>query len=214
MVERAAILLDGRCQRARGGTFHAFCAETLRRHADRIGFPQRFGILDTADAADVLDLARTRLGLDRLPQRFPKKRTLLAMYSAATNRGLPLAEVVAEGYRSYSSPPRHAPDAPHGLRRRQAPDGRHGLQRPPRADPEAAPRARRRPPQVAGRCRHVLVDEYQDVNLLQADLVEQFQSVHGNVTMVGDDASRFIGFGGRTWGTSSTSHAGIRARAS
>ena len=196
MVERAAILLDGRCQRARGGTFHAFCAETLRRHADRIGFPQRFGILDTADAADVLDLARTRLGLDRLPQRFPKKRTLLAMYSAATNRGLPLAEVVAEGYRSYLG---HL-DTLETLRTAYADAKRQtgvmdfddllALTLKLLREHDDVRR------QVAGRCRHVLVDEYQDVNLLQADLVEQFQSVHGNVTMVGDDAQSIYRFRG------------------
>ena len=62
MTARAGALLDGRCERVRGGTFHAFCAETLRVHAPRIGFPARFGILDAADAADVVDLARTRLG--------------------------------------------------------------------------------------------------------------------------------------------------------
>ena len=50
--------------------------------------------------------------------------------------------------------------------------------------------------QVAGRIRHVLVDEYQDVNLLQADLVEQFQSVHGNAMMVGDDAQSIYRFRG------------------
>ena len=49
---------------------------------------------------------------------------------------------------------------------------------------------------VASRIRHVLVDEYQDVNLLQADLVEQFQSMHGNVLMVGDDAQSIYRFRG------------------
>ena len=56
MLQRAAGLLDGRCERVRGGTFHAFCLETLRRYADRAGYPSRFGVLDQADAADVVDL--------------------------------------------------------------------------------------------------------------------------------------------------------------
>ena len=196
MTARAGTLLDGRCERVRGGTFHAFCAETLRTYAPRIGYPHRFGILDAADAADVVDLARTRLGLDRLPKRFPKKRTLLSIFSAVTNRGVPLAETVAEGYPHYAE---HTETI--GRLQTAYADAKRqtgvmdyddllaltlGLLR----DHDDVRRA------VAGRCRHVLVDEYQDVNRLQADLVEQFQSVHGNVTAVGDDAQSIYRFRG------------------
>ncbi len=196
MTTRAGALLDGRCERVRGGTFHAFCAETLRVHAPRIGFPSRFGILDAADAADVMDLARTRLGLDRLPKRFPKKRTLLAIVSAVTNRGVPLAELLAEGYPAYAE---HLDtiarlQAAYAETKRQTGvmdyDDLLALTLGLLRDHDDV---RQR---VAGRCRHVLVDEYQDVNLLQADLVEQFQSVHGNVTAVGDDAQSIYRFRG------------------
>ena len=196
MTARAGTLLDGRCERVRGGTFHAFCAETLRVHAPRIGFPARFGILDAADAADVIDLARTRLGLDKLPKRFPKKRTLLSMFSAVTNRGVPLAQLIAEGYPAYAE---HT-DTVARLQTAYATTKRQTgvmdyddllaltLQLLREHDD-----VRQR---VAGRCRHVLVDEYQDVNLLQADLVEQFQSAWGNVTAVGDDAQSIYRFRG------------------
>ena len=196
MLQRAAGLLDGRCERVRGGTFHAFCLETLRRYADRAGYPSRFGVLDQADAADVVDLARTRLGLDRLPKRFPKKRTLLAMFSTATNRGMEIDEVLAEGYPQYAE---HL-DTIERLRRAYAEAKRRtGVMD---FDDLLAltldllrenPDVRRA---VASRIRHVLVDEYQDVNLLQADLVEQFQSIHGNVLMVGDDAQSIYRFRG------------------
>ncbi|MAQ93849.1 MAG: ATP-dependent DNA helicase [Rhodothermaceae bacterium] len=196
MLQRASGLLDGRCERVRGGTFHAFCLETLRRYAERVGYPSRFGVLDQADAADVVDLARTRLGLDRLPKRFPKKRTLLAMFSTATNRGMEIDEVLAEGYPQYAE---HL-DTIERLRRAYAEAKRRtGVMD---FDDLLAltlellrenPDVRRA---VASRIRHVLVDEYQDVNLLQADLVEQFQSMHGNVLMVGDDAQSIYRFRG------------------
>ena len=196
MTARAGALLDGRCERVRGGTFHAFCAETLRVHAGRLGFPSRFGILDAADAADVVDLARTRLGLDRLPKRFPKKRTLLSIFSAVVNRGVPLAETVAAGYPHYAE---HTEtigrlQTAYADAKRQTGvmdyDDLLALALQLLRD-HADVRA-----QVAGRCRHVLVDEYQDVNRLQADLVEQFQSAHGNVTAVGDDAQSIYRFRG------------------
>ncbi|WP_412063651.1 ATP-dependent helicase [Rubrivirga sp. IMCC45206] len=196
MLTRAGMLLDGRCERVRGGTFHAFCLETLRRYATRVGYPDRFGVLDSADAADVVDLARTRLGLDRLPKRFPRKRTLLAMFSAATNRGLALDQVVADAYPQYAE---HL-DTLHRLRTGYAETKRRtgmmdfddllaltlGLLR---ENPDVRQA-------VAGRARQVLVDEYQDVNMLQADLVEQFQSVWRNVMMVGDDAQSIYRFRG------------------
>ena len=196
MTTRAGTLLDGRCERVRGGTFHAFCAETLRVHAGRLGFPQRFGILDAADAADVVDLARTRLGLDRLPKRFPKKRTLLSIFSAVANRGLPLAETLAEGYPHYAE---HLDtigrlQTAYAETKRQTGvmdyDDLLALTLRLLRDHDDVRG------QVAGRCRHVLVDEYQDVNLLQADLVEQFQSAHGNVMAVGDDAQSIYRFRG------------------
>ncbi|MDT7857045.1 ATP-dependent helicase [Rubrivirga sp. S365] len=196
MIERAGALLDGRCERVRGGTFHAFCLETLRVHAEAIGYPRRFGVLDAADAADVVDLARTRLGLHTLPTRFPKKRTLLAMFSAATNRGLALDDVLTEDYPQYAG---HL-DLLLDLQRAYAETKRQtgvvdyddllALTLRLLTESDDARRA------VAGRCRHVLVDEYQDVNALQADLVEQLQSAHGNLTAVGDDAQSIYGFRG------------------
>ena len=196
MIERAGTLLDGRCERVRGGTFHAFCLETLRAHAERIGFPRRFGVLDAADAADVIDLARTRLGLDSLPTRFPKKRTLLSMFSAATNRGLHLDDVLTEDYPQYAGHLDLLLDLQAAYARTKRETGVMDYD-----DLLALTLALLREHDdvrvsVAGRCRHVLVDEYQDVNALQADLVEQFQSVHGNLMAVGDDAQSIYGFRG------------------
>jgi DNA helicase II / ATP-dependent DNA helicase PcrA len=196
MTDRATRLLDGRCRRIRGGTFHSFCLEILARHAPRIGYPARFTILDAADAADVIDVLRTDMNLNRAETRFPRKGTIQAMFSAATNRDLPLEEVVEEDYAQFA---RHL-DALHELRAAYAAYKlRHGLMD---YDDllqktlflfEEAPDVLRL---EAGRCRHVLVDEYQDTNHLQAALVEQFASVHGNVTAVGDDAQSIYGFRG------------------
>jgi DNA helicase-2/ATP-dependent DNA helicase PcrA len=195
MLARAARLLDGRCARVHGGTFHSVCADLLRRHAPRLGYPSGFSILDAADAADVLDLIRTERGLDRSGLRFPRKAALRDLFSAAENRGLPLDEVVAE---TAPHAARHL-DALADLRAAYADyKRRYGLMdyddllartRDLLADDDA-----RR--EIAGAYRHVLVDEYQDVNHLQADLVAGLASVHGNVTVVGDDAQSIYRFRG------------------
>jgi len=196
MLARASGLLDGRCERVRGGTFHAFCLAVLRRHAARIGYPPAFTLLDASDAADVLDLLRTERGLHRAARRFPKKGTLHAAISASVNRALPLAEVVAENYPQFRD---HTPeiealaDAYAAYKRQNAlMDYDDLLART--AELLGADDATRQ--RVASGCRHVLVDEYQDTNRLQAQITRYLASVHGNVTAVGDDAQSIYAFRG------------------
>jgi DNA helicase-2/ATP-dependent DNA helicase PcrA len=196
MLGRAAGLLDNRCSRVRGGTFHAFCAAILRKQAPRIGYERNFTIMDAVDTADVIDVLRVRHGLHQVAKRFPRKRTLQNLFSAARNRGVALDEIVAERYPQFVEH-QDALDllmADFAVYKRQ-----HGLmdyddlllltvdlfERHPDAARE-----------VASRMRHVLVDEYQDTNPAQARLVEHFSRVHGNVMVVGDDAQSIYRFRG------------------
>ncbi len=196
MLGRAATLLDGRCERVQGGTFHAFCAQVLRRHAPRIGYPENFTILDSSDSADVIDVLRTQHGLHQSSRRFPRKKALQSLFSAVRNSGGDLESVVME----------RAPQfAPH-LDALVELFGDYARYKKARGlmdyddlllltivlfhahpDVEKA---------VAAMAQHVLVDEYQDTNAAQALLVERFASVHGNVMAVGDDAQSIYRFRG------------------
>ncbi|GIV59974.1 MAG: DNA helicase [Rhodothermaceae bacterium] len=196
MLARAAALLDGRCERVQGGTFHAYCAGLLRRHAPRIGFPNTFSILDASDAADVLDVLRTAHGFHRSGRRFPRKKTLQALFSTVVNRGQPLEAVLEAQYPQFVA----------CLDELQTLQAAYVAYKKAHAlmdyddlllrtlelfETDDAVRHR-----VAAGCRHVLVDEYQDTNRLQAALVRQFASVHGNVMAVGDDAQSIYRFRG------------------
>jgi DNA helicase-2/ATP-dependent DNA helicase PcrA len=196
MRRRAARLLDGRCQQIKGGTFHSFCAGILREYAPTIDFPRSFTILDAADAADVIDLLRSRHGLHRSEERFPRKQTLQSMFSAVVNRQLSLEELLEGKYQTYAG---HL----EALRRLYRDYQRYKRSKALMDYDDLLARTRelfQRSPeireQVAGRCRHLLVDEYQDTNRMQADLVEDFSSVHRNVMVVGDDAQSIYGFRG------------------
>ncbi|NBC17088.1 MAG: UvrD-helicase domain-containing protein [Bacteroidetes bacterium] len=196
MLARATALLDGRCQQVRGGTFHAFCLNLLRRHAPKLGFDRQFTILDAADAADVVDVLRTAKNLNKGEKRFPRKKTLYNMFSAATNRALPLEDVLEERYPQFYD----YLDVLHDLRGDYARYKKQhhlmdydDLLKLSLELFEQDADVRR---QVATRCRHVLVDEYQDTNQLQAGLVRAFASVHGNVMAVGDDAQSIYRFRG------------------
>lgn len=196
MLSRASFLLDGRCNNVRGGTFHAFCLSVLRQHAPRIGFPNNFTILDASDAADVVDVLRGRLSGREKGKRFPTKRTLQTMFSAVRNRGESLPRLIEESWPQFMD---HLTGIESLYASFQAYKREHGLMdyddlliETLRLFHENASVLH----SVASRCRHVLVDEYQDTNRAQAALVEAFASVHGNVMAVGDDAQSIYRFRG------------------
>ena len=196
MLTRASTLLDGRCQQVRGGTFHAFCLNLLRRHAPKLGFEHHFTILDAADAADVIDVLRTQRGFHKAQKRFPRKKTLYTMFSAATNRERPLEDILEARYPQFAD---YLEDLLALKQDYQGYKQRHSLMD---YDDLLAGTLRLFEQhqdigrQVAALCRYVLVDEYQDTNRLQAGLVRQFASVHGNVMAVGDDAQSIYRFRG------------------
>jgi DNA helicase II / ATP-dependent DNA helicase PcrA len=196
MLGRAATLLDGRCERVRGGTFHAVCLNILRRYADRIGYPRNFTILDASDSADVIDLIRTERGLHRSEKRFPKKATLQNAISASASRDIPLAQIINENYPQFVDHT-EAIDALsrayHGYKRANGLMDYDDLLARTIELCLADVGTHR---QIATGNRHVLVDEYQDTNRTQAQLVQLFCHVHGNVTAVGDDAQSIYGFRG------------------
>ncbi|NND71870.1 MAG: ATP-dependent helicase [Rhodothermales bacterium] len=196
MLNRASQLLDGRCQRVRGGTFHAYALSILRRHAPSIGYPRNFTILDSGDSADVIDVLRTASGFHKSDKRFPRKRTIYSIISACSNGEQDVAEVVADKYPQFVDMIDKI-----GILREQYHQYKltHGLMDYDDLLSKTVllfenNRALR--DSESARCRHVLVDEYQDTNRLQARMVAHLASVHRNVMAVGDDAQSIYGFRG------------------
>lgn len=81
-----------------GGTFHSVAHRMVRMHASALGLPPGFGLLDASDAADVLDLLREEHGHAESRRRFPRKQTLLDVYSRTVNAQRPLGDVLAEAF--------------------------------------------------------------------------------------------------------------------
>ena len=177
------------------GTFHAVGNRLLRLHGRALGLDPSFTVLDQADAADVMNLLRDEAGLSGRERRFPRKETLAAIYSRTVNAGTPLGEIVK----------RHYPwcvdevDEIRGVflaytERKRA---QHVL------DYDdlllfwkvlVTSPATREP--IAAMFDHVLVDEYQDTNALQADVLEGLRpaGTPRHLTVVGDDAQSIYGF--------------------
>ncbi len=196
MLNRAAGLLDGRCKRVRGGTFHAFCLTILKQYAAKLGYPSNFTILDASDAADVIDVVRATSSIKTNGKRFPRKGTLQSIFSAVRNRGIRIDQALETGYPQFGPFTKEIEllfenysvyKKEHGLM-----DYDDLLIMTLKLFTEEPAVLR----EIALTCRHVLVDEYQDTNRAQALIVKALASVHGNVMAVGDDAQSIYRFRG------------------
>lgn len=197
MLHRASQEVGARAHGVRGGTFHSFAHRTLRRHAEAIGRTPQFTVLDSGDAEELVGLARGDLGLGgRGNRRFPQASVLAAIFSRATNTGRSLADTLEAFY------PRHVDDLADIARVRAAYEERKAASDALDFDDLLVHLARllakneRARRDIAGACHHVLVDEYQDVNKLQARIACMLAVVHGNILVVGDEAQSIYAFRG------------------
>jgi DNA helicase-2/ATP-dependent DNA helicase PcrA len=197
MTRRAARLLERRMRSGAAlpwaGTFHAVANRLLRHHSSAIGLDPAFTLLDREDSADLIDRLRHEIDLARTDRRFPRKGTCLAIYSSAVNtqenlravletrfpwcleweaelRGLFAAYVDAKASRAVLDYDDLLLYWFHLM-------GDEAL---------AA--------HVGGLFDHVLVDEYQDTNTLQAEILRRLKPDGRGVTVVGDDAQAIYSF--------------------
>ena len=98
MLDRAAALLDGRCQKISGGTFHSFAHMTLRRFGRRAGVDPEFSIMDRADMENLISIIRQEEKIAPRERSFPRKQTLASLISRAANKCMSVEETVLEAY--------------------------------------------------------------------------------------------------------------------
>jgi len=179
------------------GTFHSVANRLLRAHGARIGLEPSFSVLDRSDAADLMDVARHELGYSKAERRFPRKDTCLAIYSHVINTRKSLKESLdmafpwcAEWeaelqalYRAYVEKKL----ASQVLDYDDLLLYWHEMLAEERLARE-----------IGGAFEHILVDEYQDTNSLQAGILERLKPGGEGVTVVGDDAQAIYSFRGAT----------------
>ncbi len=195
MLSRAERLAGADTGKVVGGTFHAVANRLLRLHGRPLGLSPEFTVLDQSDAADVLNLLRDELGFSARERRFPRKETLAGIYSRTVNAGEHLGEVLKRHYPwclEEADGMREIFSAYVGRKREQHVLDYDDLLLFWKA--LATSDATRGP--VAAMYDHVLVDEYQDTNALQADILEGLRppDTPRNLTVVGDDAQSIYGF--------------------
>jgi DNA helicase-2/ATP-dependent DNA helicase PcrA len=195
MLTRAGHLtVPALASRVQGGTFHAVCHGLLRHYGHLVGVDPNFSLLDAGDTVELIGLVRHDLGLGReTGNRFPRKETLAAILSRVANAQLRLSDVLARSFPWCSEDleaVRSVFVAYTARKRAQRLCDFDDLLLLARALAGSEVGGRT----LAGLFDHVLVDEYQDVNALQADLVELLRPGGHGVTAVGDDAQAIYGF--------------------
>src|SRR5689334_8000106 len=175
------------------GTFHAVGARLLREYAPAIGLDRAFTIHDREDSADLINLIRHDLGLSKTDRRFPQKSTCLAIYSRAVNAEAPLEEMLGTAFPwcgGWEDELRALFAAYVEAKQRQSVlDYDDLLLYWSHMMVEGSIAA-----EIAERFDHVLVDEYQDTNRLQASILLALKPTGGGVTVVGDDAQSIYAF--------------------
>jgi DNA helicase-2/ATP-dependent DNA helicase PcrA len=176
-----------------GGTFHSMANQWLRCHGSAIGLTPRFTLMDENDASSMLHLLASKQHLHTV-KAFPDKRTLLALFSQASNSLTPVIDTIAQDFPQYS-----AHTTAIAALHRLFVDTKWTQQRFDYDDllllmhqlftqhPEAAAR-------LTSQYHALLVDEYQDTTRLQAELVRGLAAPHQNVMVVGDELQSIYSF--------------------
>ncbi len=172
------------------GTFHRWALEVLRRYPAAAGLPPRFAIIDSDDQRVMVNRVLKELGLD--PKELPP-RAVLSRISSLVNRGTDLKSFSARAAGS-------SDDTLVGVWERyeqakkaaRVVDFDDMLVRALRALRAEASIRRA----VSARARYLLVDEFQDTNILQMDLLTEVLDDEGNITAVGDEDQSIYGWRG------------------
>jgi DNA helicase II / ATP-dependent DNA helicase PcrA len=179
------------------GTFHAVANRLLRLYARAIGLNPSFTVLDRSDSADLMNWVKNDLGLSKKPKRFPKKDTCLAIYSHTVNTRGALTVSVQTAFpwcADWVEELKELFSAYVIAKQRNNVVDYDDLLLYWHQMMEDRALAR----EVGARFDHVLVDEYQDTNALQAAILLRMKPDGRGLAIVGDDAQSIYSFRGAT----------------
>lgn len=199
MLDRTEKLLnDNRSQKIMGGTFHSFSNFVLRRYSNLLGISPKFTIIDTIDAEDIIDLIKKELKFEKKSRAFPKKGRVYSIITKSRNCQIDIdqvitreqeytgldefiedIEIIAQAFDEYKRANNmfDYDDLLYVLRDslQKNKDFRENLQK---------------------KYKYIMVDEFQDTNIVQKEIVDLLAASYKNIMVVGDDAQSIYAFRG------------------
>ena len=196
MMKRASNILDERCNRVAGGTFHSFSNMILRKYADLIGYSNNFTVIDRSDSESLIGYIISSMGLNKKERRFPNKRTVLNIISKSINTNSSIEEILSIEYPQFHEDvleiTKIKKQYASGKKHRNLMDYDDLLTNMVSLLSEnASVRIK-----LSNNYKYVMVDEYQDTNHIQAMYAALIASEHENIMVVGDDAQSIYSFRG------------------
>ncbi|HEX8251362.1 MAG TPA: ATP-dependent helicase [Pyrinomonadaceae bacterium] len=179
-----------------GGTFHRIANLILRRHAVSIGYDSNYSILDAEDAKDFVNVCIDEAGIDTKAKRFPKAEVIQDIISYANNTDTPVEDVIIRRYPYFEMLAQQIKRVDYIFQERKRARNvmdyddlllnwkKLLIEKTEIAD------------LYAEQFQHILVDEYQDTNKLQAEIIDLLAVKHRNVMVVGDDAQSIFAWRG------------------
>ncbi len=193
MLKRAGATIEDRSSgRVWGGTFHSISNRLLRQYGRAVGLDEGFTVIDRTDTESLFGILRTENGFAKTKTRFPRKETIASIYSRVANAQTALSETLEQRFPWCQD---HAEELKTLFVGYTARKREHNV-----IDYDdlllywQALLASDAGDTVRGLFDHVLVDEYQDTNLVQADILRSMCGPAGNLTVVGDDAQSIYSF--------------------
>jgi len=198
MLNRAVLVLDERCENVAGGTFHSFANLILRKYSGCLGLKNNFTIMDTSDSEDVINHITNTL-YPKKEKRFPKKSTILEIYSKSVNKEIPVKEIVEKEYFNFVEVVDKIVEIQKGYVKYKRENSLLDYDdlllylKFLLTDHENIRK------KLSNQYKYIMVDEYQDTNTLQADIIKLLASEHNNVMAVGDDSQSIYSFRGANY---------------
>lgn len=198
MLSRATLVLDQRCEKVAGGTFHSFANIILRKYAKYLKLQNNFTILDKSDCEDIINHITGQL-YPKKEKRFPKKGTIHEIYSKSVNKETPTKKIIHDEFPQFE----HCEDKIIEIHKAYVIYKRENsvldyddLLLYLKLLLENNDNIRKT---LSNQYKYIMVDEYQDTNTLQADIIRLLASEHNNIMAVGDDAQSIYSFRGANY---------------
>ncbi len=196
MLSRVELLLKRDVKGIWGGTFHHVGNLIIRRHAKEIGFDPNYTILDRSDSKELIDACIGAANIDTKTRRFPKGDTLQSIFGLSANTGRKVLDVIAYNYPQFEPLTEEIEGLAQRYKERKKKQNLmdfddllfywHKLMSEKFEVAE----------KYSAKFLHVLVDEYQDTNIIQAKIIDIMAAKHRNLMVVGDDSQSIYSFRG------------------
>lgn len=196
MLNRVESLINSDTRNIMGGTFHHVAHLVLRKHAHYLGYKTNFSIVDSEDSRQIISTCMGELKIDPKLSKFPKSNILAEIISLTVNTQNTLDDVLESRYPFFLHLINEINQIACLYEQKKKElavmdfdDLLNNCRTLLKENPDILK-------SLSGRFEHILVDEYQDTNIIQADIVDLLASCHRNLMVVGDDSQSIYSFRG------------------